>query len=63
MCPGFINLQTNSNSFIFTDDFSKNKIYQGITSQVFVDGIPLRLTQDRKKLGIYFSELIKQRGH
>ena len=60
VCPGFINLQTNSNSFIFTDDFSKNKIYQGITSQVFVDGIPLRLTQDRKKLGIYFSELFNR---
>ena len=27
VCPGFINLQTNSNSFIFTDDFSKNKFY------------------------------------
>ena len=70
--PGFIDIQRYSDSSAFIDKFSKNKIYQGITSEILVDGIPtgsaqkglniesekLNANSSRKKLGIYFNNLI-----
>ena len=74
VCPGFIDIQSHSDSSVFTDEFSKNKIYQGITSEILVDGVPSGFTKkglkleshklnsypSRKKLEIYFNTLINR---